>query len=467
MAIAPTLDQSAIDAFSTQIRGNVITASHPGYDEARTIYNAMIDKRPEMIVRCVDVADVIHAVNFARDSNLPLAIRGGGHNVAGLALVNDGLVIDLSAMKSVQVDPVRKRARVEGGATWGDFDHATHAFGLATPTGIISTTGVAGLTLGGGFGHLSRHYGLSCDNLISADMVLADGTFTTASKDQNPDLFWAIRGGGGNFGVVTTFEFQLHPVHTVYGGPLFYPVEHTETLLRFFRDYMREAPDAMTAFFGFHQGPPAPFIPEHLHWVPMVTIMTCYSGPLEQGEQTIQPLRDVVQPVVDLAGPIPYPALNSMFDDLYSPGLHHYWKADYVPELNDESIAIHTKYGPKVPSLHSTMHLYPQTGAIQKVGKTDTAYSYRDVEYVHNIIAVDADPSKMDANMAWMQDYWSELHPHAGESAYVNFLMDGEGNDRIKGTYRENYDRLVQVKTAYDPDNLFRVNQNIQPNGSR
>jgi FAD/FMN-containing dehydrogenase len=458
---------AALDTLGAQLRGELVTSSHPDYDEARTIYNAMIDKRPEVIVRCSDVADVISAVNFARDNGLPLAIRGGGHNVAGLALVNDGLVIDLSAMKSVQVDPRRKTARVEGGATWGDVDHATHAFGLATPTGIISTTGVAGLTLGGGFGHLSRHYGLSCDNLISADMVLADGTFTTASKDQNPDLFWAIRGGGGNFGVVTTFEFQLHPVSTVYGGPLFYSVEHTEKLMRFYRDFMRQAPDAMTAFFSFHQGPPAPFIPEHLHWVPMVAIMACYSGPLEQGEENIRPLREVVEPLVDLAGPIPYPALNSMFDDLYSPGLHHYWKADYVPELTDEAIAIHTRLGPQVPSLHSTMHLYPQTGAIQKVGKTETAYSYRDAEYVHNIVAVDADPSKMDTNMAWMQEYWSALHPLSGAGAYVNFMMEGEGDERVKGTYRENYDRLVQVKTTYDPHNLFRVNQNIRPNGNK
>lgn len=465
MAIAPMLDQNAIDTFSTQIRGNVITASHPGYDEARTIYNAMIDKRPEMIVQCRDVADVIHAVNFARDNNLPLAIRGGGHNVAGLSLVDDGLVVDLSAMRSVQVDPERRTARVEGGATWGDVDHATHAFGLATPTGIISTTGVAGLTLGGGFGHLSRHYGLSCDNLISADMVLADGTFLTVSKDQNPDLFWAIRGGGGNFGVVTTFEFQLHPVSTVYGGPIFYPVEHTEKLLRFYRDYMRQAPDEMTAFFSFHQGPPAPFIPEHLHWVPMVAIMACYSGELEQGEDMLGPLREIVEPLVDLAGPIPYPALNSMFDDLYAPGLHHYWKADYVPELTDAAIDIHTRFGPQVPSLHSTMHLYPQTGAIQRVGATDTAYSHRDAEYVHNIVAVDADPSKMEANMAWMREYWDELHPHSGTGAYVNFMMEGEGDDRVKGTYRDNYERLVQVKSTYDPENLFRNNQNIKPKG--
>jgi FAD/FMN-containing dehydrogenase len=467
MATAPALDQTAVETFASQLRGDLIRPIDSTYDEARTVYNAMIDKRPEMIVRCADVADVISAVNFARKNHLPLSIRGGGHNVAGLCLVDDGLVVDLSGMKSVQVNPERRTARVEGGATWGAVDHATHAFGLATPTGIISTTGVGGLTLGGGFGHLSRHYGLSCDNLISADIVTADGTFRTVSKDQHPDLFWAIRGGGGNFGVVTTFEFQLHPVSTVYGGPIFYPVEHTEKLLRFYRDYMRQAPDEMSAFFSFHQGPPAPFIPEHLHWVPMVAIVTCYSGPLEQGEEIVRPLKEIVEPAVDLAGPIPYPALNSMFDDLYAPGLHHYWKADYVPELTDEAIDIHVRYGPQVPSLHSTMHLYPQTGAVQRVGKDETAYSHRDAEYVHNIVAVDADPSKMDANMAWMREYWDELHPHSSAGGYVNFMMDGEGDDRIRETYRENHDRLVQIKSTYDPENLFRVNQNIRPNGKR
>jgi FAD/FMN-containing dehydrogenase len=459
----PVIDQTTFDQFNSTLRGDLIQMGVPGYDEARTIYNAMIDRRPAMIVRCANVADVISAVNFARQNDLLVSIRGGGHNVAGLSMNDGGLVIDLSRMRGVHVDPQRRRARVEGGCVWGDVDHATHAFGLAVPSGIISTTGVGGLTLGGGFGHLSRHFGLSCDNLVSADVVLADGSFVTASATSHPDLFWALRGGGGNFGVVTSFEFQLHPVSIVYGGPLFYDVEHTETLLRAYADYMRQAPDALSAFFSFHQGPPAPFIPEHLHFVPMVTIVVCYSGAPEEGEAAVRPLREVVPPLVDLAGPIPYPALNSMFDSLYTPGLHHYWKADFVPRLTDEAIRIHAEYGPKVPSLHSTMHLYPQTGAIQRVGRNDTAYSYRDVDYVHNIVAIDMDRSRLPDDMQWMHAYWSALKPYAASGAYVNFMMDDEGQERVRGTYRDNYERLTRIKAIYDPTNFFRVNQNITP----
>jgi len=418
------------------------------------------------VVRCADVTDVIQAVGFAREHDLLVAVRGGGHNVAGLGTCDGGLVIDLADMNGVRVDPQRQIARVEGGATWGQVDHATHAFGLATPTGIISTTGVGGLTLGGGFGHLSRHYGLACDNLLSADIVTADGRFRTVSAEQYPDLFWALRGGGGNFGVVTSFEFQLHPVGTVYGGPLFYPIDRAETLLHFFRDYMRQAPDELSAFISFHQGPPAPFIPEDLHFVPMVAIVVCYSGSdLNRGAELVQPLREVVPPAVDLAGPIPYPALNSMFDAIYVPGLQHYWKADYVPRLTDEAIAVHTEFGPRVPSLWSTMHLYPQTGAIQRVGRQATAYSHRDMEYVHNIVAIDADPANMPGDIDWMQRYYEALRPTSADGGYVNFMTGDEGQERVKATYRDNYERLVNVKTIYDPANFFRVNQNIPPRG--
>lgn len=461
-----TSRMTGIDDLRMALRGQLILPENDGYDEARTIYNAMIDKHPAMIVRCADVGDVIAAVNYAREHDMPIAIRGGGHNVAGLALVDDGVVVDLSAMTGTRVDPASRTVRVEGGATWADLDHATHAFGMATPCGIISTTGVAGLTLGGGFGHLSRKYGLSCDNLISADVVLADGRFVTASKDEHADLFWALRGGGGNFGVVTSFEFQLHPVSTVYGGPIFYDVARTEELLRGFLDILRSAPDELTAFFSFHQGPPAPFILEHLHFVPMVAIVVSYCGPLDQGEEMIRPFREMAEPLVDLAGPIPVPALNSMFDAIYAPGLHHYWKADYVPRLTEEAIPIHARFGPQVPSLQSTMHLYPQSGAIQRVGRTETAYVHRDVEFVHNIVAIDADPANMARNMEWMRAYWDALHPFSAEAGYVNFMMADEGQERVRATYQENYDRLVQVKTQYDPTNLFRVNQNIRPMSS-
>jgi hypothetical protein len=366
-------------------------------------------------------------------------------------------------MNNVHVDPVRRTARVGGGALWRDVDHATHAFGLATPTGIIGTTGVGGLTLGGGFGHLSRSLGLSCDNLISADVVTASGEQVTASAEEHPDLFWALRGGGGNFGVVTSFEFRLHPVSTVYAGPIFYDVKDTDRLLRTYRDFMRSVPDEMSAFFSFHQGPPAPFIPEHLHFVPMTTIMTCYNGPAEQGERILRPLREAAPALVDLVGPMPMPAVNTMFDPIYAPGLQHSWKADYIPRLTDEMIPIHVEHGPNVPSLQSTMHLYPQSGAIQRVGKDETAYSYRDVEYIHNIVAVDADPGNMPRDMAWMQAYWDALHPLTSGGGYVNFMMADEGQERVRATYRDNYDRLARVKREYDPDNLFHLNQNIRP----
>ena len=463
MVTATRLTTDQIDGLRGQIHGEVILPGDASYDDARTLYNAMIDKRPALVVRCVDAADVIAAVRFARSSGVEVAVRGGGHNVSGNAMADGGLTIDLSRINNVRVDPARRTARVGGGALWRDVDHATHAFGLATPTGIIGTTGVGGLTLGGGFGHLSRSLGLSCDNLLSADVVTASGELVTASAEEHPDLFWALRGGGGNFGVVTSFEFRLHPVSTVLAGPIFYDVRHTEHLLRTFRDFMRDVPDEMSAFFSFHQGPPAPFIPEHLHFVPMTTIMVCYNGPVEQGEQILRPLREAAPALVDLVGPMPVPALNTMFDPIYAPGLQHYWKADYIKSLTDEMIPIHAEHGPNVPSLQSTMHLYPQTGAIQRVGKDETAYSYRDVEYVHNIVAIDADPANMPRNMAWMQAYWQALHPYTSDGAYVNFMMADEGQERVRATYRDNYDKLARIKREYDPENLFHLNQNIRP----
>jgi FAD/FMN-containing dehydrogenase len=466
--VSAEVSPAAFEQLQGALRGQLVRPGDADYDTGRAVYNAMIDKRPAAIVRCADVADVMAAVTFAREHELVVAVRGGGHNVAGTSTCDGGVIIDLSQMRGIRVDPARRTAQVQGGATWGDVDHATHAFGLATPSGIISTTGVAGLTLGGGFGHLSRHYGLSCDNLLSADVVTADGRFVTASANENPDLFWALRGGGGNFGIVTSFTYQLHPVSTVYGGPLFFDVKDTKQLLRGFLDVMRSAPDELSAFFSFHQGPPAPFIPEHLHFVPMVAIVTCYSGPLENGEAALQSLRALATPLVDLVGPIPYPALNSMFDAIYPAGLQHYWKADYEPRASDASVDVHARFGPQVPTLQSTMHLYPQTGAVQRVGRNDTAYNHRDVEFVHNIIAVDADPANMPPALAWMNAYSEAMRPYSAAGGYVNFMMADEGQERVRATYRDNYDRLATVKAKYDPTNLFSVNQNIKPsNGAR
>ena len=456
------LDPSDIEHFGSSLRGKLLGPEDEGYNEARKVYNGMIDRHPRLIAKCVNVSDVISSVNFARENELTLSVRGGSHNVTVFAVCDDGLVVDLSEMKGVRIDPKRKIGRVEGGCTWGDMDHAGHAFGLATPGGILSSTGVAGLTLGGGIGHLTRKYGLSCDNLISADIVTADGSFVTASAKQNEDLFWGLRGGGGNFGVVTSLEFKKPPVSTVLGGPVFFPIDKTREVLEFFRDYVETAPPEMSAFFAFQIGPPAPFIPEELHHVPMFAIVTCYNGPVDKGQKVAKPIREFCKPALDLMGRLPFPALQTMFDALLPAGLQHYWKGDFINELSDEAIDIHLKYGPKVPTFQSTMHIYPIMGAATRVGKTETSFNHRDAKFVHIIAAMYPDPADTPKNKEWVRKYWSELHPHSAGGAYVNFLMD-EGDDRIEATYGANYKKLVNVKTKYDPENLFHMNQNIKP----
>lgn len=453
----------AVANFAGSLRGEVITPGDPGYDEARSIYNAMIDKRPALIARCANVADVIAAVNFARENNLDLAIHGGGHNGAGLAMVDDGLVIDLSPMDGVDVDPDARTVRVQGGCTWGQVDHATHAFGLAVPSGIISTTGVGGLTLGGGHGYLSRKYGLTVDNLLEVDMVLADGSFVTASEEENEDLFWAVRGGGGNFGVVTSFLFRAHPVYTVYGGPIVWPIDKGEEILRWYRDFIAEAPDDLYGWFGFHRVPTDSPFPEELHGEHGVVITWCYLGPLDEAEEVFKPIRELGTPVLDMAGPMPYPALQSMFDEIYyPPGLQWYWKADFVKEVSDQAVSIHKEYGSALPTELCTMHLYPIDGAVHNVGRNDTAFSFRDVVFSRVIVGVDPDPANAQRISQWAKDYWQALHPLSAGGGYVNFMME-EGQERIRATYRDNYERLVAVKRKYDPHNLFHVNQNIQP----
>ena len=457
-----TISQAAIDELAARTRGPILGPGDSEYDESRAVYNADIDKHPALIVQAVNVADVIAALQFGQEQGLEIAVRGGGHNVAGLGTVDGGLVIDLARLNHVRVDPARKVADVGGGATWGDVDHAAWAFGLATPGGVISTTGVAGLGLGGGFGHLTRKLGLVVDNIRAADVVTADGRFVRASAGENADLFWAIRGGGGNFGVVTNLELQLHEVPEVYGGPIFYPVSEAETVLRFYRDFMAGAPRELGAFFGFHVAPPAPFIPEHLHGHTACAIVVAYTGPAGRAEEAIRPIREAAPVALDLAGPIPYPALNSLFDALLPKGLHHYWKADFVDELTDEAIAVHTRYGPDVPNAQSLMHIYPLDGAVHDVANDATAFSHRDVKFVHIIGGIDPDPARMPAHRTWVQDYWKALHPHSSGSAYINFLMN-EGEDRIRATYRRNYDRLAAIKATWDPGNVLHANQNIPP----
>ncbi|MGA3244015.1 MAG: FAD-binding oxidoreductase [Bacteroidota bacterium] len=454
--------EAVIATFKASLRGELIQPTDTGYDEARKVYNAMINRRPALIARCTDVADVITAVQFARENKMLLSIRGGGHNAGGLGVCDDGLVIDLSHMKGIRVDPVERTARVEGGCTWGDVDHATHAFGLAAPTGIISTTGVGGLTLGGGLGHLTRRCGLTIDNLLSADVVLADGRFVTANADKNQDLFWAIRGGGGNFGVVTSFLFRLHPVHTDYGGPMLYEMSEAPKMMAWYREFIRKAPEDLTGFFAFLIVPPGPPFPVPLHKKTMCGIVWCYSGPMEKAEEIFKPIRSFSPPACDLVGPIPHTALQSMFDGLYPTGHQWYWKADFVNELSDEAIALHIKYCSKIPTMQSSMHLYPINGAAHRVGKSDTPWSYRDATWAQVIVGVDPNPANKDKISAWAKEYWDAVHPYSAGGAYVNFMMD-EGEDRVKASYKGNYDRLVAVKTKYDPNNLFRVNQNIKP----
>jgi FAD/FMN-containing dehydrogenase len=455
------LTKESTASLRSNMRGEVIEASDAGYNEARKIYNRMIDRRPRMIARCADVADVIAAVNFGREHKLLIAIRGGGHNFAGLGIC-DGLVIDLSRMNYVRVDPKKRTILVGGGAVLGDIDHAAHAFGLAVPGGILSTTGVAGLTLGGGIGHLTRQCGLSIDNLLSVDVVLADGRFLTANAKDNPDLFWAVRGGGGNFGVVTSFLFKAHPIHTNYAGPMLWPMEDAAGILRWYRDFITKAPNALNGFFAFLVVPPGPPFPDHLHNEKMCGIVWCYTGPLKNAERVFNPIRKFKKPALDLVGPIPHPALQSMFDALYPPGLQWYVKADFVRELKDEAIALHVKHGALLPTMHSTMHLYPINGKASAVKNTATPWAYRDAVWAAGMAGVDPDPANNEKISKWAKDYWTATHRYSAGGAYVNFMMD-EGDDRIRATYSKNYDRLAKIKKRYDPTNLFRVNQNIKP----
>ncbi len=456
------MPKQTIDELKSSFRGELIQRTDPGFDMARKLYNGMIDRRPHLIAQCADVADVIAAVKFGVANDLLTAIRGGGHNGAGLGSCDDGLVIDLSRMKGIRVNPADKSVRVEAGCLWGDVDHATHAFGMAVPCGFISTTGVAGLTLGGGIGYLSRRYGLTIDNLLSVDVVLADGSFVTADSKQNSDLFWAVRGGGGNFGVVTSFEFRMQPVDTVFFGPTFWPLEEAGEVLKAYRDFIKKAPETITGFFAFLVVPPAPMFPEHLHMKKVCGIVWCCTASEKETEKETRAMRSLGHPLLDHVGPTPFPVVQSVFDALFVPGLQWYWRADNFTELSDEAIARHLEHGPKIPTMLSTMHLYPVNGAAQRVGKNDTAYSFREALFAEVIVGVDPDPANADKITTWCKEYWEALHPFSAGGAYVNFMMD-EGQERVQATYRDNYERLVKIKKKYDPENFFRVNQNVRP----
>jgi len=442
--------------------GELVGPEDAGYDEARKVYNAMIDRRPALIARCATVDDVVAVVGFARERGALLAVRGGGHNGGGLGVCDDGVVIDLSLLREIQVDAGNRTVRVGGGCTWAEVDKATHEVGMATPCGVIGSTGVGGLTLGGGIGHIARKHGLTIDSLLSADMVLADGSIVRASADENPDLFWAIRGGGGNFGVVTSFLFRMHPVNMVQAGPTFWPLEQSAEVLRAYRSFITAAPRELNGFFAFATVPPVPAFPEELHGRKVCGIVWCHTGSTDEAAAAMAPMLAVGTPLLHGVGELPYPALQGFFDPLYPAGLQWYWRADFFRELSDEAIARHAEFGESMPAGHSTMHLYPIDGAVHDVASSDTAFSYRDVSWAEVIVGVDPDPANADSITRWTVDYWDATHAHSAGGAYVNFMMD-EGQDRVKATYGANYDRLTSVKAKYDPNNLFRVNQNIRP----
>lgn len=457
------LNDATVGEFKASLRGELIQRGDELYDEARKLYNGMIDKRPLLIARCVDVADVVASVRFGKDNNLLTAIRGGGHNGPGLGSCDDGLVIDLSLMKGVRVDPTERTVRVGPGCSQGDVDHATHLYGLAVPTGAVSTTGISGLTLGGGHGYLSRKYGLTIDNLIEADIVLADRSPVTVSATQHEDLFWALRGGGGNFGVVTSFLFKAYPVSTVFGGPIFWELKDAPKVMKWYRDFLPRAPVELSPFLHLGTVPSAEPFPKDIWGKKNCALIVCYTGPLDKAEEAVAPIRrELPRPILDWMGPMPFPALQSLFDPLLPKHMQWYWKGDFVRELSDQAIDLHLEHALQFPSDLSLMHLYPIDGLVREVGMNETAWNCRDATWSMVIAGIDPDPAKATALKTWARGYWEALHPFNLGGAYVNFMME-EGEDRIRASYGDNYDRLVTIKKKYDQTNFFRVNQNIEP----
>ena len=444
-------------------QGRLVGTQDIDYDDARAVYNAMIDKRPGIIARPATLDDIAKVIALARDEDLPLAIRGGGHNGAGLGTCDDGIVIDMSMFKDIQVDPVARTVRVGGGSTWGEVDRETGKYGLATPSGIISTTGVGGLTLGGGLGHLTRRFGLAIDNLLEAEVVLADGSVVRANRDEHPDLFWALRGGGGNFGVVTSFLFRLHEVGTIFGGPTFWPVEQSAEVMSAYREFLPNAPRELNGFFAFHTVPPGPPFPEEIHLREVCGVVWCHVGSEEDATRAMAPLLDAVpEPLMHGVGSMPHADLQSAFDALYPRGEQWYWRADFVREIPDEAVALHARFGAEMPTMKSTMHMYPIDGAAHDVDVSDTAWGYRDARWSTVYAGVDPDPANVAAIRRWSVDYSDALRPYTAGGGYVNMMME-EGRERVRAAYGPNYDRLAQVKATYDADNTFRVNQNIEP----
>jgi FAD/FMN-containing dehydrogenase len=453
---------ATLEELRSRVQGQTIVPGDAAYEEARKVYNGMIDRRPAVVVRCTDAADVMATVQFAAEAGKDLSVRGGSHSVPGFGTNDGGVVIDLATMNGVRVDPHARTARAEGGCTWGGFNHATYAFGMATTGGIIASTGIAGLTLGGGIGYLTRAFGLSCDNLISADVVTADGRFLVASKREYEDLFWALQGGGGNFGVVTSFQYQLHPVKDIVAGLFFFPLDRSRDVLEFYREYIQKAPEELGMFPAFQIAPPLPFIPPADHGKTFCILVCCWAGRPEDAEKIFAPIRKVGPIAAEMVSPMPYPTLNGLFDPLLPAGLQHYWKAAFATDLTDGAIKAHLEYGPKVPVVNSTMHIYPINGAAGRVASDATAFAYRDAKFATVIAGMWPDPADNEKNTKWVKDYYKALQPHSSSGGYVNF-MAGDDQGRVRDNYKGNYDRLVTIKRKYDPGNLFHMNQNIKP----
>jgi FAD/FMN-containing dehydrogenase len=461
---APPLETKAFDELGESLRGELLLPTSPGYDTARSIWNGAIDRHPAGIARCTGVADVVAAVRFARARDLVVAVRSGGHGVGGHALCDDGLVIDLSPVKGIRVDPATRSARAEAGVLWGELDRETQHFGLATVGGIVTHTGIAGLTLGGGIGWLTRKHGATVDNLLSADVVTAEGEFLTASEEENSDLFWAIRGGGGNFGIVTSFVYRLHPVGpTVLAGPVFHALEDAPEVLRFYREFIAAAPDELTTIFDLSVAPPVPFLPERVHGKPILMMGACYAGSPDEGAEVVSPLKQFGRPIVDLLEPKPYTGLQSMFDPLVPHGWHRYWKSVELPPLTDDAIDTLVEKASAFTSPKSYCIVFQLGGALARVGEDATAFSQRGAAHNVNINAVwTEDDTDAERHIAWAQDFFDAMQPHAGGRVYLNFLGE-EGGNRVRQAYgARNYERLVELKRVFDPSNFFRLNQNIQ-----
>src|SRR5215213_9842360 len=453
MPVSKPLKDAVVQEFTANLRGELLRPEDDGYDATRAVFNGMIDKRPAIIVRCAGTADVVQGVNFAQTHTFMLSVHGGGHSVAGTAVSDGGLMLDLSPMKGIRVDPARRTAEAQAGLTLGEFDHETQAFGLATTLGVVSMTGIAGLTLGGGLGWLNGKHGLACDNLISADVVTADGRLLTASEEENEDLFWGIRGGGGNFGVVTSFRYRLHPVGTVLGGGLRYSAAEAQEVLRFYHEFASAAPDELSTTASLGVTPDGDGV---------VGVSVCYCGPLKEGERVLRSLREFSSPLADNIQPMAYTALQSAPDPGFPPGRRHYWKSSYLKDLSDDAIEVMVGFVSEMPSPTTGVGLQQMHGAASRVDPTATAFPHRDEHYDFLILSQWADPAETERNIEWTRSFFEAMEPFFEEGVYVNNLGD-EGEDRVREAYGANYERLLALKGKYDPTNLFRLNQNIRP----